>query len=108
MLPAGVNGPAFLVRRNFRVILKWNNSVLYALAVGHLADRIAGAGPLLAQRLGEEVPLTRYDVVELQARLNALGFEPGEAYGVVGEKTRRAIRLFQQSVALPADGYADP
>lgn len=108
LLPAGVNGPAFLVRRNFRVILKWNNSVLYALAVGHLADRIAGAGPLLAQRLGEEVPLTRYDVVELQARLNALGFEPGEADGVVGEKTRRAIRLFQQSVALPADGYADP
>lgn len=108
LLPAGVAGPAFLVRRNFRVILKWNNSVLYALAVGHLADRIAGAGPLLTQRWGEEVPLTRYDVVELQARLYALGFEPGDADGVVGEKTRRAIRLFQQSVALPADGYADP
>ncbi|MFO1145675.1 MAG: lytic murein transglycosylase [Rhodospirillales bacterium] len=108
LLPAGVAGPAFLVRRNFRVILKWNNSLLYALAVGHLADRIAGRGPLRTPRWGEDVPLTRYDVVELQARLYALGFEPGDADGVVGEKTRRAIRLYQQSMALPADGYADP
>lgn len=107
LLPAGVNGPAFLVRQNFRVILKWNNSVLYALAVGYLADRIAGGGPLVAQRLGDEVPLTRYDVVELQSRLGALGYEPGEPDGIVGEKTRRAIRLYQRSVALPADGYAD-
>lgn len=107
LLPAGVNGPVFLVRQNFRVILKWNNSVLYALAIGHLADRIAGGEPLVAQRLGDEVPLTRYDVVELQSRLGALGYEPGEADGVVGEKTRRAIRLFQRSQALPADGYAD-
>ncbi len=107
LLPAGVNGPVFLVRQNFRVILKWNNSVLYALAIGHLADRIAGGAPLVAQRLGDEVPLTRYDVVELQSRLGALGYEPGEADGVVGEKTRRAIRLFQRSQALPADGYAD-
>ncbi len=107
LLPAGVNGPAFLVHRNFRVILKWNNSVLYALAVGLLSDRIAGGGPLITQRWGEEVPLTRWDVVELQSRLTTLGFEPGEPDGVVGEKTRRAIRLFQRSVALPADGYAD-
>lgn len=108
LLPAGINGPAFLVHRNFRVILKWNNSVLYALAVGILSDRIAGGGPLLAQRWGEEVPLTRWDVVELQSRLMTLGFEPGEPDGVVGEKTRQAIRLFQRSVAIPADGYADP
>ncbi|HYN38841.1 MAG TPA: lytic murein transglycosylase [Rhodospirillales bacterium] len=108
LLPAGINGPAFLVHRNFRVILKWNNSVLYALAVGMLSDRLAGIGPLLVQRWGEEVPLTRYDVVELQSRLTALGFEPGEPDGVVGEKTRRAIRLYQRSVALPADGYPDP
>jgi membrane-bound lytic murein transglycosylase B len=108
LLPAGVNGPAFLVNRNFRVILRWNNSVLYALAVGLLSDRIAGAGPLVTQRWREEVPLSRWDVVELQSRLATLGFEAGEADGVVGEKTRRAIRLFQRSVAIPADGYADP
>ncbi|MBK8212087.1 MAG: peptidoglycan-binding protein [Rhodospirillales bacterium] len=53
------------------------------------------------------MPLTRWDVVELQSRLTTMGFESGEPDGVVGEKTRRAIRLFQRSVALPADGYAD-
>lgn len=108
LLPAGVRGPAFLVYRNFRAILRWNNSVLYALAVGHLSDRLAGGGPLLTPRPYEEVALSRYDVVELQSRLSTLGFEPGDADGVVGEKTRRAIRLFQKSVALPADGYPDP
>ena len=108
LLPAGINGPAFLVQPNFRVILRWNNSVLYALAVGLLSDRIAGSGPLVAQRWGEEIPLSRWDVVELQSRLTTLGFEAGEPDGVVGEKTRRAIRLFQRSVAIPADGYPDP
>lgn len=108
LLPAGARGPAFIVYRNFRAILRWNNSVLYALAVGHLSDRLAGAGPLATPRPVEEVPLTRWDVVELQSRLTTLGFEPGEPDGVVGEKTRRAIRQFQKSVALPADGYPDP
>jgi peptidoglycan lytic transglycosylase B len=108
LLPAGARGPAFLVYRNFRAILRWNNSVLYALAVGHLSDRIAGGGPLLSPRPVAEVPLTRYDVVEMQSMLTNLGFEPGEPDGIVGEKTRRAIRMFQKSVELPADGYPDP
>jgi membrane-bound lytic murein transglycosylase B len=108
LLPAGARGPAFLVYRNFRAILRWNNSVLYALAVGHLSDRLAGGGPLLSPRPTAEVPLTRYDVVEMQSMLTNLGFEAGEPDGVVGEKTRRAIRMFQKSVELPADGYPDP
>jgi len=108
LLPAGASGPAFLVYRNFRAILKWNNSVLYALAVGYLSDRLAGGGPLVAERPVQEVPLSRWDVVEMQSRLASLGFEPGEPDGVVGERTRRAIRLFQKSVALPPDGYPDP
>jgi membrane-bound lytic murein transglycosylase B len=54
------------------------------------------------------VPLSRYDVVEMQSMLTNLGFEPGEPDGIVGEKTRRAIRMFQKSVELPADGYPDP
>ena len=108
LLPAGARGPAFLIYRNFRAILHWNNSVLYALAVGYLSDRIGGGGPLLAPRPDQEVAMSRYDVVELQSRLTTLGFEPGEPDGVVGEKTRRAIRDFQRSVELPADGYPDP
>ncbi len=108
LLPAGARGPAFLIYRNFRAILRWNNSVFYALAVGHLSDRIAGAGPLITPRPVEEVALSRWDVVELQSRLTNMGFQPGEPDGVVGEQTRRAIRQFQKSVALPADGYPDP
>jgi membrane-bound lytic murein transglycosylase B len=108
LLPAGAKGPAFLTYRNFRAILRWNNSVLYALAVGHLSDRLAGGGPLLSPRPAAEVPLSHYDVVEMQSMLTNLGFEPGEPDGVVGEKTRRAIRMFQKSVELPADGYPDP
>jgi peptidoglycan lytic transglycosylase B len=108
LLPAGASGPAFLVYPNFRSILRWNNSVLYALAVGHLSDRIAGGSPLSSPRPAYETPLSRYDVQEMQARLTNLGFEPGEPDGVVGEKTRRAVRKFQQSVELPADGYPDP
>jgi membrane-bound lytic murein transglycosylase B len=107
LLPAGAKGPAFLVYRNFRSILRWNNSVLYALAVGHLSDRIAGGGPLACPRPAEEVPLSRYDVVEMQSMLTSLGFETGIPDGIIGENTRRAVRLFQRSVALPADGYPD-
>ena len=108
LLPSGARGPAFLVSRNFRAILRWNNSVLYALAVGHLSDRIAGGGPLLSPRPAAEVSLTFYDVAEMQSMLTNLGFEPGRPDGILGEKTRRAIRMFQKSIELPADGYPDP
>ena len=108
LLPSGARGPAFLVSRNFRAILRWNNSVLYALAVGHLSDRIAGGGPLLSPRPAAEVSLTHYDVAEMQSMLTNLGFEPGQPDGILGDKTRRAIRMFQKSIELPADGYPDP
>ena len=107
LLPAGAKGPAFLVYRNFRAILRWNNSVLYALAVGHLSDRIGGSGPLACPRPLEEVPLSRYDVIEIQSILTGLGFEAGAPDGIIGENTRRAVRMFQKSVELPADGYPD-
>lgn len=107
LLPAGAKGPAFIVYRNFRAILRWNNSVLYALAVGHLSDRIGGGGPLACPRPWEEVPLSRYDVVEIQSMLTGLGFEPGAPDGIIGENTSRAVRMFQKSVELPADGYPD-
>ncbi len=104
ILPAGFNGPAFMVYRNYRTILVWNRSLLYAVAVGHLADRLGGKGPLMTAR-SKEIPLSRADVADLQKRLMERGFDPGGADGVVGPKTRRAIKAFQRSARLPPDGY---
>ncbi len=105
VLPAGHRGPAFLVYKNFRTTMIWNRSTLYAIAVGHLADRLAGKGPLVAKPAVEESPLRRSDIELLQVRLAALGFDPGEADGRAGPKTRKALKAFQRSRGLPADGY---
>ncbi len=107
LLPAGHRGPAFLVYRNFDKIMRWNTSTSYALAVGHLADRISGMGRLRAERPPDERPLKREEVEELQQRLNALGFDSGRPDGVVGRMTRAALREYQRSRDLPADGYPD-
>ena len=104
VLPAGARGPAFLIYDNYRVILKWNRSAFYAIAVGHLADRLIGAGGLnIAAREGE--PMRREDVVALQEGLVALGLLKS-ADGVLGSGTRQAIRAFQIANGLTPDGYA--
>ncbi len=105
ILPAGFGGPAFLVYRNFRTILTWNRSILYAIAVGHLADRLIGGGPFKSKRPSKEVPLSRADVKDLQRLLTAGGFETGGLDGVIGPKTRSAIKAFQKSAHLPPDGF---
>jgi len=105
VLPAGFRGPAFLVYKNYRTILVWNRSILYALAVGHLADRIAGGGGLLAKPTKGDVPMSRRDVVALQTVLAEKGFDAGGADGIVGPATRQAIKAYQKSVNLPPDGY---
>lgn len=108
VLPAGVRGPAFLVYENFHVTMKWNRSILYAAAVGHLADRLAGLPPLDAKAPPGARPLSRVEVEEIQALLNALGHDVGEPDGMAGPVTRAALRAFQKSVGIPADGHADP
>jgi len=108
LLPAGHRGPAFLVYDNFRIIMRWNNSSFYALAVGHLADRIAGAGPLTGQFDRSSQPLRYSEVKTLQRLLNAQGFQAGPVDGLVGPGTRAAIRRFQATQRLPADGFASP
>jgi len=105
VLPAGSQGPAFLVYKNYRTILVWNRSILYALAVGHLADRIGGGGGLLAKPTKGDVPMSRRDIVALQTVLAEKGFDAGGADGIVGPATRQAIKAFQKSVNLPPDGY---
>ena len=103
VLPSGHRGPAFLVYENFRTILIWNRSILYALSVGHLADRIEGA-PALGP-LPEEDPVSLKAIEEMQAKLNTLGYDAGIPDGLVGPQTREAVRAYQAAEGLPADGY---
>ncbi|MET1412779.1 lytic murein transglycosylase [Roseibium sp. HPY-6] len=105
VLPAGANGPAFLMLRNFYVIKRYNNATAYALAVGHLSDRLIGGGPLAGDWSRDHLPLSRSERVELQNYLNRLGFSVGAADGKIGPATRRGIRAYQSSRGLVPDGY---
>lgn len=104
ILPAGAAGPAFLALPNHFAIRKYNNSTSYALGIGLLADRFAGGGPLVAP-WPVETPLSLSDRMAAQIALARLGFDPGPADGVIGANTRKALRAWQQSRSLPADGY---
>lgn len=106
ILPGGVNsGPALLVYRNFRKIMNWNNSLLYAVSVGHLADRIAGGDPFATLRYDDGSPMSRQQVEEMQSLLLLRGLDTGGVDGLVGAKTREAVKRFQEQASLPADGY---
>jgi lytic murein transglycosylase len=107
LAPAGAQGPVFLLFPNHFVIRKYNNSVAYALAVGLLADRIAGGGPLV-KAWPAETPLSLTDRMTAQRALGALGFNPGTPDGVVGMGTRTALRAWQKARGLTADGYLSP
>jgi len=106
LMPAGARGPAFLMLKNFRAIKRYNNADAYALAVGHLADRLSGGDSFVSNWPKEDRPLTRSEVRELQALLNRLGYGTGGIDGKIGSQTRSAIRGFQQRQGLPPDGYA--
>ncbi|MET1114528.1 MAG: lytic murein transglycosylase [Comamonas sp.] len=105
LLPAGARGPAFLVGANFRTILRYNNSSSYALAVGLLAQRLAGSPGVQAPWPRDLQALSSSQVKALQAALNARGFDTGTPDGTMGPATRRGVRQYQQSQGLPADGY---
>src|SRR5262249_41244781 len=105
LLPAGQRGPAFLVGGGFRAILRYSNSTSYALAVGLLAQRLDGGPGVLAAWPRDLAPLARSQVRALQEALNQHGFDCGAPDGLVGPATRRALRDWQRSVGLPADGF---
>lgn len=107
LVPSGHQGPAFLVTKNFYIIMRWNRSEFYALSVGHLADRIAGAPALQRLPPVDTVKITREQVRQLQMDLSALGIDAGEADGVMGSATRQAISRFQQNTQRIADGHLD-
>ncbi|WP_172898615.1 lytic murein transglycosylase [Marinobacter sp. LV10R510-11A] len=105
IIPAGHRGPAFLAYHNFEVIMGWNRSEFYAIAVGHLADRIAGAGTLQNPPPVDTPSLSRDTVLELQTTLNERGYDAGKPDGITGPATRSAIRKYQSDEGLIADGY---
>ena len=105
-LPAGYRGPAFLVRNNFNVILKYNAATSYALAIGLLSDRLRGVGGVQASWPLDETPLDEFGRTSLQEGLSFLGFSTGGADGVLGRQSRAAIRAYQKAHAIPADGFA--
>jgi len=102
--PAGASGPLFLLFPNHFAIRKYNNSLAYALAVGLLADRFSGR-PGVSQPWPVETPLSLVDRMTAQRALLALGYDPGAPDGVVGLKTRTALREWQKARGLVADGY---
>ena len=106
LVPAGARGAAFIVFDNFRVVLKYNNAVSYALAVCTLADRLKGYAPIVHPWPREETPLTHEELVAFQTDLKKLGYEPGGADGLFGRKARSALRAWQAAHGLAADGFA--
>jgi membrane-bound lytic murein transglycosylase B len=105
MVPAGSQGPGFLMLNNFRVIMRYNPAEAYALAIGHLSDRLRGGEPLVQTWPRHERVLTRDERMEMQQLLLRRGFNIGEADGRFGPKTRTAIRDFQARAGLVPDGF---
>jgi membrane-bound lytic murein transglycosylase B len=106
LMPAGAEGPGFLMLPNFRVIMKYNPAEAYALAIGHLADRLRGGRPLVQAWPRQERELSRAERLELQQLLAERGFYRGTPDGQFGSHTREALRGFQASIGAPADGFA--
>ncbi|MCJ2122342.1 lytic murein transglycosylase [Methylobacterium sp. J-077] len=106
ILPTGIRGPAFLLRPNFSVILRYNTALAYALTVAHLSDRLRGDPGFSRDWPRGDRPLSGDERRDLQSRLTERGYAIG-VDGKIGPKTRAALRAYQGSVGLPADGYAD-
>jgi lytic murein transglycosylase len=106
LVPAGVQGPGFLMLTNFNVIMKYNPAEAYALAIGHLADRLRGGGPFAQDWPRYERVLSRTERLELQQLLARHGYDVGEPDGLFGVRTRAAIREFQAKNGRVPDGFA--
>ena len=108
-LPGGRNGPALLLLDNFRVTMRYNAAHKYALSVSHLSDRFRGMGPFEREWPGGVRSLLEAERFEVQNLLTAMGYEIGEIDGVLGSKTRKAIRAFQKKKGMkPQDGFPTP
>jgi len=106
MVPAGAQGPAFVMLQNFSVIMKYNPAEAYALAIGHLGDRLRGAEPFVQPWPRHERVLSRAERYELQQLLAQQGYDIGEPDGRLGPRSRNALRAFQIAVGVVPDGFA--
>ncbi|HEX5935711.1 MAG TPA: lytic murein transglycosylase [Pseudorhizobium sp.] len=107
LVPAGRHGPEFIVTPNFYVIKEYNNSDLYALFIGNLADRIAyGSGPFKAS-WGDVGRMLRSDVLAMQKALVAKGYDVGRVDGLAGYKTRRSLGDWQAKNGLQPTCFPD-
>lgn len=106
VLPAGPNGPAFLMVKNFFVIKRYNNADKYALAVGHLADRIGGGGDFAQAWPRGYTPLSMEERYEVQQRLTRHGLYDGAIDGKIGSGSKTAIMAYQKAAGVEADGNA--
>jgi lytic murein transglycosylase len=102
MMPAGAYGPAFLVLENYKVIRRYNTSDLYAVFVGHLADRIAGGGDF-ETGWGGAAPQKTATIQEIQTRLKSAGYEVDKIDGKVGSNTRKIIGSYQRAAKIKVD-----
>ncbi|MDX5594713.1 lytic murein transglycosylase [Pseudovibrio sp. SPO723] len=104
-LPAGAKGPAFLMLDNFRVIKRYNNANAYALAVGHLSDRLMGFGEFSSSWPRGDRPLNLQERSEVQRLLNRGGYSVGKVDGKIGPNTKRGVMAYQKSRGMTPDGY---
>jgi lytic murein transglycosylase len=106
VLPAGLKGPAFLATNNFSVLKLYNNSDVYAIFVGHVADMIAANAPVAFAGSWQPVErLPRDRIQRFQEVLVAKGHDVGKVDGLAGFKTRRSIGLEEQKLGLPLSCY---
>ena len=106
LLPAGKDGPAFLVTRNFDAVYSYNAAESYGLAIAHLSDRLRGGAPFATPWPTADPGLSRAERRALQQLLIARGHDIGEADGMIGARTREALKLEQAALGLAADGRA--
>ena len=106
LLPQGHKGPAFLVYPNFRVFIEWNESLVYITTAGYFATLLEGGAPL--DPVSPDTGLTADQMRALQQKLVELGFDVGDVDGILGAKTRAAVRIVQDVLAMPIDGWPTP
>jgi lytic murein transglycosylase len=102
--PAGTKGPAFIATENFDVLKEYNNSDAYAVAVGHLADRMHGGLPIMAKWPADDRQLSRDARIALQKKLATLGYKVNDFEGHIDFDLRDNIRVEQNKLGLPPDG----